>query len=24
MPHQMVLPQGSTITYFVVKIQEKE
>jgi len=24
MPHQMLLPQGSTITYFVVKIQEKE
>jgi len=24
MPHQMLLPEGSTITYFVVKIQEKE
>jgi mannose-6-phosphate isomerase-like protein (cupin superfamily) len=23
-PHQMVLPEGSSITYFVVKIQEKE
>ena len=24
MPHQMLVPEGSTITYFVVKIQEKE
>jgi mannose-6-phosphate isomerase-like protein (cupin superfamily) len=24
MPHQMLVPDGSTITYFVVKIQEKE
>jgi len=23
-PHQMLVPQGATITYFVVKIQEKE
>jgi len=24
MPHQMLVPEGSTVTYFVVKIQEKE
>jgi mannose-6-phosphate isomerase-like protein (cupin superfamily) len=24
MPHQMRLPEGGTVTYFVVKIQEKE
>jgi mannose-6-phosphate isomerase-like protein (cupin superfamily) len=24
MPHQMLVPEGSTITYFVVKVQEKE
>lgn len=23
-PHQMLLPNGSTVTYFVVKIQEKD
>ncbi len=23
-PHQMLLPEGSTVTYFVVKVQEKE
>lgn len=23
-PHQMILPAGGTVTYFVVKIQEKE
>ncbi len=23
-PHQMLLPQGGTITYFVVKIREKD
>lgn len=23
-PHQMLLPQGGTVTYFVVKIQEKD
>ncbi|HEY3703724.1 MAG TPA: cupin domain-containing protein [Terracidiphilus sp.] len=24
MPHQMLIPEGSTVTYFVVKVQEKE
>jgi mannose-6-phosphate isomerase-like protein (cupin superfamily) len=24
MPHQMLVPEGATITYFVVKVQEKE
>ena len=24
LPHQMIVPEGKTITYFVVKIQEKE
>lgn len=24
MPHQMLVPEGSTVTYFVVKVQEKE
>lgn len=24
MPHQMLVPEGNTVTYFVVKIQEKE
>ncbi|HWG20110.1 MAG TPA: hypothetical protein VG225_06225 [Terracidiphilus sp.] len=23
-PHQMLVPEGSTVTYFVVKVQEKE
>lgn len=24
MPHQMLVPEGQTVTYFVVKVQEKE
>lgn len=24
MPHQMLLPEGATVTYFVVKIQERD
>lgn len=24
MPHQMLIPEGATVTYFVIKVQEKE